>query len=178
MEPAAAAVTFLGCDIIHFAFAIPQVTQRPGDLRNVGLPIRFAIALNISSGDIPPNQISERLGMDATSAVSRKPMEEPLRAYNFRLGNENGWFLESEVRVDSHEPRRHIDWFLQQIPVLQPGLSALLREPGVKAVISINIWSDTGGASLVLSPADINGLYALGLPVAIAFADYPDEKPS
>ncbi|MBZ5523638.1 MAG: DUF4279 domain-containing protein [Acidobacteriia bacterium] len=152
------------------------MNQRPAIPRNFDLPIRFAIGLLIYSGDIPPNQVSERLGMDATSAVSREPMAGPLRTHNFRLGKLNGWFLESEVPVDSREPRDHIDWFVQQIPKLQPGLAALLKEPGVQARVSIHIWSDSGGANLSLTPADINGFFALGLPVDFAFVDYPDEK--
>jgi hypothetical protein len=152
------------------------VTQRPVSPEHTALPIRFAIALRISSGGIAPTQVSERLGLDATSAVGCEPMPEPLRAHNFRLGQRNGWFLESEVHIDSREPREHIDWFLHQIPVFQPGLAALMKEPDVEADISINVWSDSGNASLFLMPADFLGFFALGLPVVIAFADYPDEK--
>ena len=154
------------------------MNQRLDIPRNFDLPIRFAIALRVYSGKITPSEVSERLGLDATSAVGRESMPEPLRAHNFRVGEQNSWFLESEVGVESRDPRQHIDWFLEQISVLQPGLAVLLQEKDVRADISIIIWSDNGGAHLYLAPADINGFFALGLPVAISFADYPDRQPS
>ena len=156
----------------------PPVTQRPERSRNLDLPIRFAISLRVFSGDIPPHEVSARLGLDATSAVGRGPMPDPQRALNFRMGEKNGWFLESEAGVDSRVPREHIDWFNEQIAILQPGLAALMKEEGVRAEISIIIWSDNGGAHLHLAPFDINGFFVLGLPVAISFSDYPDRRPS
>jgi len=154
------------------------VTQRPERPGNLDHPIRFAISLRIFSGDIPPHEVSARLGLDATSAVGRDPMPDPQRALNFRMGEKNGWFLESEAGVDSRDPREHIDWFHEQIAILQPGLAVLMKEEGVRAEVSIIIWSDSGGAHLHLAPPDINGFFALGLPVAISFADYPDRRPN
>lgn len=152
-----------------------QRTYRPRDLDH---PIRFAISLRVFSGDIPPHEISARLGLDATSAVGRDPMPEPKRALNFRVGEKNGWFLESETGVDSRDPREHIDWFHEQIAIMLPGLATLMKEDGVRAEVSIIIWSDNGSAHLHLAPFDINGFFVLGLPVAISFSDYPDRRPS
>jgi hypothetical protein len=61
-------------------------------LRNLGVPMRFCIKLRIYPGSLQPNQVSEILGVDATSVVSPEPMHEPVGAFEFRLGKHNGGF--------------------------------------------------------------------------------------
>src|ERR1700722_5451814 len=128
------------------------------------LPIRFNIALRIYSGAIPPNRVSAKLGIDATSAVSIEPMSEPLGTQLFRLGRVTGWFVETEEQVETRDPRSHINGFLAKVGSIQPKLTEFLTLPETRAEISITIWEKTGG-KLLLNPSDIAQLSALGLPV-------------
>lgn len=138
--------------------------------------MRFCITLKIYPGSLQPNQVSRLLGMDGTSAVSREPMKEPLGAYDFRLGKHNGWFLESEQRVESRDPRAHVDWFLRQVKPLQSKIADLLNRPDCKAYLDVIAWSENGGLAYTLDPSDLSCLGSLGVPVCFSFADYPDNE--
>jgi hypothetical protein len=153
------------------------MTEPSTTLRNLRLPIRFCITLKIYPGSLQPNQVSSLLGMDATSAVSREPMGEPLGSYAFRMGKHNGWFLESEKRVESRDPRAHFDWFLRQVSPLRTKIADVLKGPDCKAYIDVIAWSEDGGLDYVISPDDLSCLASLEIPVCFSFANYPqDEK--
>src|SRR4029077_7340315 len=125
---------------------------------------------------LQPNQVSKVMGIDATSAVCREPMDEPLGTNAFRVGKHNGWFLEAEKRVESRDPRAHVDWFVRQVEPLRTGLAGLLKEPGLQACIDIISWSEDGGLAYTLDPSDLSCLGSLGVPVSFSFADYPDNE--
>jgi uncharacterized protein DUF4279 len=150
------------------------MTEPSTPLPNLRVPMRFCIKLRIYPGSLQPNQVSEILGVDATSAVSSEPMNEPLGAYDFRIGKVNGWFLESEKRVESRDPHKHLDWFLQYIELLRNKLGDLLSRPNCKAYIDVIAWSADGGLAYTLDPSDLACLASLGVPVCFSFADYPD----
>jgi len=145
-------------------------------LRNLGVPMRFCIKLRIYPGSLQPNQVSEILGVDATSVVSPEPMHEPVGAFEFRLGKHNGWFLESEKRVGSRDPRRHLEWFLQQVAPLRNKLADLLNRPNCKAYVDVIAWSEDGGLAYTLDPSDLACMALLGIPICFSFADYPDNE--
>ena len=150
------------------------MTEPSTPLRNLQLPVRFCIKLRIYPGSLEPNQVSKMLGVDATSAVSREPMGEPLGSYAFRMGKHNGWFLESEKRVESRDPDKHLEWFLRQVDPLRNKLADLLKRPDCKVCIDVIAWSEDGGLAYTLDPVKISGLGSLGVPVCFSFADYPD----
>jgi hypothetical protein len=145
-------------------------------LRNLNIPIRFCLTLKVYPGALPPNQVSTMLGLNATSAVGSQPMDEPLGTYDFKIGKVNGWFLESEKRVQSRDPRKHLEWFLQQIEALRNKLADLLSRPDCKAYIDVIAWSADGGLAYTLDPSDLACLASLGVPVCFSFADYPDNE--
>jgi Domain of unknown function (DUF4279) len=138
-------------------------------------PIRFTMTFRVYSGEMPPSRISALFGIDATSAVGIESSSEPIGADDFRIGKLNGWFLESEERLEDRNPRTHIDWFLATVGPLQPKLADILKLPGTKAEVGIIIWARNGGY-LSLNPSDISRLSALGLPVWFSFADYGDDE--
>jgi hypothetical protein len=146
------------------------VRQPPLDL-----PIRFNIALRIYSGDMTPNLVSAALAIDATSAVSVKPIAEPLGCDRFRLGKLNGWFLSSEGRVESRDPRQHLDWFFDRIESIRAKLIPLLQAPDVRAEVSTIVWSKNG-SHLLLTHGDVSKLAALGIPVWFSYAAYGDDE--
>jgi hypothetical protein len=76
---------------------------------NIEFPIRFNIELRVYSGAMTPDRVARILGVDGSSAISREPLDEPVGAAKFHLAKVNGWFLSSEDRVESRDPRRHID---------------------------------------------------------------------
>jgi hypothetical protein len=143
---------------------------------NLYLPTRFVIKLLIYSGDIPPNLVSKALGIEATSAVAREPVAEPVGVAYYRLGKLNGWFLLSDDRVASRDPRQHIDWFLAQMAQIRAKLVALLELPDVSARITIMIWSKNGGGDLLLDFADLAALAALRIPLWFSYRDFGDEE--
>jgi hypothetical protein len=152
------------------------MTEPSTPLRNLQFPIRFCITLKIYPGSLQPNEVSKLLDIDATTAVSREQMDEPLGAYGFRIGKVNGWFLESEKRVESRDPRKHLDWFLQHVERLRNKLGDLLSRPNCKACIDVIAWSADGGLAYTLHPPDLACLASLGVPVCFSFADYPDHE--
>lgn len=152
------------------------MTEPATPLRNLQLPIRFCITLKIYPGSLQPNQVSTLLGIDATSAVSPEPMDEPLGTHAFKMGKHNGWFLESEKRVESRDPRKHLEWFLRQWKPLRNKLADLLKQSDCKARIDVIAWSDDGGLAYTLDPENISSLASLGVPVCFSFADYPDNE--
>ena len=152
------------------------MTESFAPLRNLQLPIRFCITLKIYPDSLQPNQVSRLLGIDATSAVSREPMGEPVGSYAFRMGKHNGWFLESEKRVESRDPDKHLEWFLRQVEPLRNKLAELLKRPDCKMCINVIAWSEDGSVAYTLDPAKIPGLASLGVPVCFSFADYPDNE--
>jgi hypothetical protein len=148
-------------------------STRPKNLR---IPIRFCLTLKVYAGALQPNQVSRILGLDATSAVSSEAMDEPMGAHDFRIGKVNGWFLESEKRVESRNPRKHLEWFLWQLEPLRNKLADILKRPDCKACIDVIAWSEDGGLAYTLDPSDLACLASLGVPVCFSFADYPDNE--
>ena len=152
------------------------MTEPSTPTRNLRVPIRFCLTLKIYPGSLQPDQVSRLLGVDATSAVSREPMDELLRSNDYRIGKLNGWFLESEKRVESRDPRKHLEWFLEQIGPLRSKLADLLNQPECKAYLDVIAWSEDGDLAYTLDPSDLSCLASLGVPVCFSFADYPDNE--
>ena len=77
---------------------------------------RTHVSLRSYSDDIPPESITERLGVEPTSVQHKGQVRNPngRRPVTLKL---NGWFLESEKHVTSKDTRRHLDWLLDCVTI-------------------------------------------------------------
>lgn len=138
---------------------------------------RVSAELRIYSGDISPVEVSNRLGLSATTSLRRgESITNSLG--RTRVHKLNAWFLSSESEVPSTNPEDHLAWLVGKLASTMPALSAFLACPGVKAMVVCTCWTTTDGASVPISSATMRALAELGVDVHIAFASYEDEKSS
>ena len=129
---------------------------------------------------MPPDLVTAKLGLMASKIVSKGPMQEPICADHFRIGKLNAWFLESEARVESRDPQKHVDWFLDEVVPNCTDLRSRLELPAdgpygnPSARVEITHWIDEDGY-LRFSPDDLLKLGSLNIPVDFSFADYGNE---
>lgn len=142
--------------------------------RNIDLPFRFNISLRIYSGKLPPAAVSKILEIDATRLVATEAQADDEGGTKFYIGKLNGWFLESEGRVESLRPREHLDYFIRIIPQLSERLPKVLAHEGARADWNVVVWSEDG-SDVLLTATDLQALAALNIPLNLSYRAYGDQ---
>jgi hypothetical protein len=92
-----------------------------------------------------------------------------------RVAPLNGWFLSSEMSVDSRDIRSHIDWLLERLDPARDAILALQGEPGVRMAVSCVWWSKAGSGGPVIWPEQMRRLAALNLECGFEVAFVGEE---
>lgn len=111
--------------------------------------------LRVYPGAISPEEVTERLGIEATDTMTETRTGEPL----------NGWFLSSKTNVASRDVRRHIDWLLDKIDPAALALVSLPASEGVDADVACFWDSAQGHGGPILSPVQMKRLASLDLDI-------------
>ena len=143
---------------------------------NLYFPLQFNIELRIYSGAMTPDRVAGILGARRFIAQwAGNPSMSPWVRRGSIWQRSTGGFFSSEDRVESRDPRRHIDWFLAEVAPLHSKLPSLLKSPGVRADINIMIWSNDSG-DLSLDPTDLAALAALKIPMWVSYRHFAEER--
>lgn len=108
--------------------------------------------LRIYPGEVAPERVTERLGLDPSETQRTTRAGRPL----------NGWFLSTEGAVQSRDLRSHLDWLLDRLE----GSGAALRElvqAGAKVDVSCYWLSAGGHGGPTLTPRQMARLAELQL---------------
>lgn len=134
---------------------------------------RVCAELRIYSGDIDPVEVSNRLGLPATTFL-RRGASTTNSLGRTRVHKLNAWFLASEAVVPSTSPEDHLAWLVGKLAPTMPAMSALLACPGVKAMVVCTCWTASAGTSVPINAATMKALADLGVDVHIAFSSYEE----
>ena len=109
---------------------------------------------------VTPSEITQRLGVQPSKYFAKGD----IRTKRGKLYEINGWFLSSEHKVDSRDPRKHIDWVIDQIWNKKEVVLQLIQE-GWSADISSYWVSSSGNGGPTLSPYQMERLAKLDIEV-------------
>lgn len=135
---------------------------------------RTDVTLRIYPGEMIPELITQRLGIEPTST------QKVGQVFRNSLGRErtasiNGWFLSSEGKVTSLDLRRHLDWLLDRVMPAKEPLLELQWRSGLDMDVSCVWWSAQGHGGPVLWPEQMARLAELNLECGFELAFYGDD---
>lgn len=135
---------------------------------------RTAVKLRIHPGEMVPELVTRRLGVEPTST------QKVGEVFRNSLGRErtapiNAWFLSSEGKVSSLDLRRHLDWLLGRLMPAKEALLALQNCAGVGMDVSCVWWSAHGHGGPVLWPEQMSQLAELNLECGFELSFYGDD---
>lgn len=135
---------------------------------------RTDVTLRIYPGEMNPELVTRRLGIEPTST------QEVGQVFRNRLGRDrtasiNGWFLSSEGKISSLDLRRHLDWLLDRVMPAKEALLELQWCPGLGMDVLCVWWSAHGHGGPVLWPEQMARLAELNLECGFELSFYGDD---
>lgn len=137
---------------------------------------RTLAELRIYSGEMPPEEVTRRLGIEPTKTRTSGQKVVSGVARREREVRTNGWFLSSENAVASLDFRRHLDWLLERLAGVDEALHALQAEPGVRMTVTGIWWSVHAQGGPTLWPRHMQRLSELNLECGFDISFYADEE--
>ncbi len=136
---------------------------------------RTAATLRIATGAMPPDNVTELLGITPTGiTVLGQPSQVASRRVLHR-GGVNLWWLDSESFVISKDLRRHVDGIIKVVYPSKEALFRLQEMAEVKMDVSCVWWSRYGDGGPALWPEQMLRLAELNLEISVACAFYGEE---
>ncbi len=117
---------------------------------------RTYATLRIYPDSITPDEVSKLLGL--------KPTRTSLAGAKSKQ-HVNGWFLSTQGQLESRDCRKHIDWLLDQIELVQTEFIELLTKE-VRVDIFCFWVSSTGNGGPTISPLQMSRLVKFNLTVS------------
>jgi hypothetical protein len=109
--------------------------------------------------------VTELLGVEPSEANDAGALLENSRG-RVRKVPRTGWFLSSAGHVSSRDLRDHLDWLIEKLSGVRPGLQKLQEAEGVKMSVSCVWWSVSGHGGPVLWPEQMEALGRYNLECA------------
>jgi len=135
---------------------------------------RTVVELRVYSEKLTPAAMSRILGLSPTVGATKGELLKS--GSRQRLGPVNSWILSSELKVDSKDARRHLDWLLDQLLPVADALRALGQNPQITLFVTCIWWSAFGGGGPIFWPEQLQRLGELGLELEIDFAFFGDDS--
>ena len=136
---------------------------------------RTCAKLRVYSGDVPPTEVNQMLGIAPTDYV-QKGEAKTNSLGRTRIGQLNGWFLSSEGKLESRDLRRHLDWLVAILEPRSEALTSLQHLPGVSMNVTCIWWARDANGGPTLWPRHMRALADLNLECAFQLAFYDDQQ--
>lgn len=124
---------------------------------------RTVVELRMYSDGLSPVEISHCLSIEPSSSVTKGRVLTSGMDGRQRVGQINSWILSSEEHIKSLDPRRHLDWLLDQLNAVKNALLELQRSPEITMYVTCIWWSAFGNDGPRFWARQLTNLGELGL---------------
>jgi len=125
--------------------------------------VRYSYASLMFRGkDLEPQRVTEILGIIPSRSFRRGDWRTETKKWPHGY-----WTLTSSGNVESMDLALHIQWLIDQLEPVQPGLIQLLKEKSISAVLSCFWTLQAGHGGLSLNHHLLDRIATLGLNVEL-----------
>lgn len=107
-------------------------------------------------------KVTEILGIEPSKVCIKG--ETKISQYSKKMAPNHMWLLSTEGKVESNEPRRHIDWIMTQLKGKEKAFQEL-DKLGVKSYVRCCCFMGNANVGLHLSPKQMRELLKYNLEV-------------